>query len=213
MKPLANKFAKQQAGYSLVELSVALAIVAVILGGGLMGTRQILLTNNVNNQLKDAAQVIAKVTRQFQHAASTTDAINANLVPLSYWPKERFTSGVSTSGVYSGEVRGVIPGSYEYIYPNAEKIGVMEPNKGFLYTFNFVPAAACADLVAGLDNLSYAIYAGKSVGAKKSTGNVTPSNTNFVVKAADENTFDAVNLSRGCSSDLVNVDITAVIRL
>ena len=62
MKTLANKFAKPQAGYSLVELSVALAIVAVILVGGLMGTRQILLTNNVNNQLKDAAQVIAKVT-------------------------------------------------------------------------------------------------------------------------------------------------------
>ena len=49
MQPIANKIAKKQAGYSLVELSVALAIVAVILVGGLMGTRQILLTNNVNS--------------------------------------------------------------------------------------------------------------------------------------------------------------------
>ena len=60
MQPIANKIAKKQAGYSLVELSVALAIVAVILVGGLMGTRQILLTNNIYNQLKDSAQVIAK---------------------------------------------------------------------------------------------------------------------------------------------------------
>jgi prepilin-type N-terminal cleavage/methylation domain-containing protein len=92
MQPIANKIAKKQAGYSLVELSVALAIVAVILVGGLMGTRQILLTNNVNNQLKDSAQVIAKITRQFQNALTTSGATNENLVPLSYWPQERFTN-------------------------------------------------------------------------------------------------------------------------
>ena len=213
MQPIENKIAKKQAGYSLVELSVALAIVAVILVGGLMGTRQILLTNNVNNQLKDAAQVIAKVTRQFQNAVDTSKASNENLVPLSYWPKERFTNSLNRSGVFTGEVRGVIPGSYEYIFSNAEKIGVLEPNKGFLYTFYGVPASACADLVAGLDNLSFAIYAGKSTGTKPTTGNTPSGETMFEVKTADSNTFDATNLGKACSSTFSNVDITAVIRM
>lgn len=212
MQPIANKIAKKQAGYSLVELSVALAIVAVILVGGLMGTRQILLTNNVNNQLKDSAQVIAKITRQFQNAMDTSGATTANLVPLSYWPKERFTNTSTASGtstIVKTEVRGVIAGSNEYIFPNEEDEGKLAKNTGFVYYFQKVPSAACADMVLGLDNMAYAIYAGNSSG-------MTPAgkkSTLTEVKAADAATVSAAKMATGCNSTAPQVDIAAFIRL
>jgi prepilin-type N-terminal cleavage/methylation domain-containing protein len=210
MKPIANKIAKKQAGYSLVELSVALAIVAVILVGGLMGTRQILLTNNVNNQLKDSALVIAKITRQFQNSLDTRGATNQNLIPLSVWPVDRFTNSTNASGIFTGTVNGVIANTKEYITPNGEKIGSLEVNNGFLYTFTNVPAAACPDLISGLDNMAYALYAGKTIGTAP-TGVIPGSLT--AVKAADTARFAADKLAAGCSSLHGTVDITAVIRL
>lgn len=210
MQPIANKIAKKQAGYSLVELSVALAIVAVILVGGLMGTRQILLTNNVNNQLKDSALVIAKITRQFQNSLDTSGATNQNLIPLSVWPVDRFTNSTNASGVFTGKVNGVIANTTEYITPNSAKIGSLEANNGFLYTFTNVPAAACPDLISGLDNMAYALYAGKTTGTAPS-GAIPASLT--AVKAADTARFAADKLATGCSSLHGTVDITAVIRL
>ena len=212
MQPIANKIAKKQAGYSLVELSVALAIVAVILVGGLMGTRQILLTNNVNNQLKDSAQVIAKITRQFQNALTTSGATNENLVPLSYWPQERFTNTETKSGtetILKKEVRGVIAGTKEHIFSNSEAIGKLGVNSGFVYYFEDVPSAACADLVSGLDNMAYAIYAGSASG-------VTPSGAkpgSNEVKKPDDATISPTALGKGCSSVNPLVDIAAIIRL
>lgn len=212
MKPIANKIAKKQAGYSLVELSVALAIVAVILVGGLMGTRQILLTNNVNNQLKDSAQVIAKITRQFQNALDTSGATNDNLIPLSYWPQERFTNTETKSGTNTTikkEVRGVIAGTKEHIFSNSEEIGKLGVNSGFVYYFEDVPSAACADLVSGLDNLAYAIYAGSASSAMP-TGAKPKTNE---VKAPDAATISPTELGKGCSSVNPLVDIAAIIRL
>ena len=212
MQPIANRIAKKQAGYSLVELSVALAIVAVILVGGLMGTRQILLTNNVNNQLKDSAQVIAKITRQFQNALTTSGATNENLVPLSYWPKERFTNTSTASGtstIVKTEVRGVIAGTKEHIFSNSAEIGKLGVNSGFVYYFEDVPSAACADLVSGLDNMAYAIYAGSASG-------VTPSGAkpgSNEVKKPDDATISPTELGKGCSSVNPLVDIAAIIRL
>lgn len=210
MQPIANKIAKKQAGYSLVELSVALAIVAVILVGGLMGTRQILMTNNVNNQLKDSALVIAKITRQFQNSLDTSGATNQNLIPLSVWPVDRFTNSTNASGVFTGKVNGVIANTTEYITPNSAKIGSLEINNGFLYTFTNVPAAACPDLISGLDNMAYALYAGKTTGTAPS--GVIPASLT-AVKAADTARFAADKLATGCSSLHGTVDITAVIRL
>jgi len=212
MQTIENKIAKKQAGYSLVELSVALAIVAVILVGGLMGTRQILLTNNVNNQLKDSALVIAKITRQFQNALTTEGASNENLVPLSYWPQERFTNTSVTSGTVTTvktEVRGVIGGSKEHIFTNAADIGKLTAKTGFVYYFEKVPSAACADLVSGLDNMSYAIYAGSSIGVTPS--GAKPGTTE--VKAPDAATISPAELGKGCSSANPLVDIAAFIRM
>lgn len=206
MKHLTHNISKKQGGYSLVELSIALAIVAVILVGGLMGTRQIIMTNNVNNQLKDAAQVITKITRNFQKQPDTSTVLVNNLAPIGVWPAERATLA---SGNWT--VRGIMGGSTETVFPNADTIGSLSTaNQGFLYTIHNIPSAACADLVNGLDSIAYAIYAGNAVGFAPSGAEPT---TLAKVKAADTNQVNQETLATGCSTANARVSVVAVIRM
>lgn len=199
-----NRLAPQK-GYSLVELSVALAIVAVILVGALLGTRQIILTNSVNNQVKDSATVISKIQRQFAKQTSTTGATTNVLAPLGIWPGER----TSVSGT-NWTVRGVVNGSSELVFSNTAAIGTMPANGGFIYTLRQVPVDACAELVTALDAVSFALYAGASAAAAPSDG-TTPAST--VIKAADTGAIDVVQLAAGCKPVTgAAVDITVVFR-
>ena len=199
-----NRLASQK-GYSLVELSVALAIVAVILVGALLGTRQIMLTNSVNNQVKDSAAVMIKIQRQYAKQTSTTGATTNVLAPLGIWPGERTTlSGANWT------VRGVVNGSSELVFSNAAAIGTMSANGGFIYTLRQVPVDACAELVTALDAVSFALYAGASAGAAPSDG-TTPAST--VIKAADTGSIDMVQLAAGCKPvSSAAVDIAVVFR-
>lgn len=199
-----NRLAPQK-GYSLVELSVALAIVAVILVGALLGTRQIILTNSVNNQVKDSATVISKIQRQFAKQTSTTGATTNVLAPLGIWPGER----TSVSGT-NWTVRGVVNGSSELVFSNTAAIGTMPANGGFIYTLRQVPVDACAELVTALDAVSFALYAGASAAAAPSDG-TTPAST--VIKAADTGAIDVVQLAAGCKPVTgAAVDINVVFR-
>ena len=199
-----NRLAPQK-GYSLVELSVALAIVAVILVGALLGTRQIILTNSVNNQVKDSATVISKIQRQFAKQTSTTGATTNVLAPLGIWPGER----TSVSGT-NWTVRGVVNGSSELVFSNTAAIGTMPANGGFIYTLRQVPIDACAELVTALDAVSFALYAGASAAAAPSDG-TTPAST--VIKAADTGAIDVVQLAAGCKPLTgAAVDIAVVFR-
>lgn len=211
MKPIANKISKKQAGYSLVELSVALAIVAVILVGGLMGTRQILMTNNVNNQLKESAQVIAKITRNFQKQTDTSAASVANLAPIGVWPAERASLDATTK---KWTVRGVMGGSAEYVFANKAAIVSMAPNQGFLYYIHNVPSAACADLVNGLDSMAYAIYAGDATKLQTaSLDGSTPGADFKAVKVGDTNQVSQADLATGCDNSKARVSIIAAVRM
>ena len=46
-----NKIGKQK-GYSIIELSIALAIISIILVTSLAGVQRVLRSNNLNNELK-----------------------------------------------------------------------------------------------------------------------------------------------------------------
>lgn len=194
-----------QAGYSLVELSVALAIIAVILVGALLGTRQVMLSNSINNQVRDSAALIAKVQRHYAKQANTASATTHVLGRLGVWPAERTTVSATAT-----TVRGVLNGSSEFIFSNTAAIGSLPANGGFIYTLRNVPNEACGDLISAFDALAFAIYAGPSPNAAPTDGS-TPSTTE--VKAADAGAVDMAKQATACAPGNLNgVDVAVVFR-
>ena len=208
-----KKMFRRQRGYSLVELSIVLAIVAVISVGAIIGTRSIIQANAVNTQIKDSAAVMAKIQRLFINQADTSGISMANLVRMGVWPAERSTAA-STKVVEGKEVavpasvRGVLSGSGEAVTTNTASIGsLLKTKTGFFYRLSNVPTTACADLVSGFDGMAYAIYV-QTAGAT-----AEPAATD-VVKVADTNTYDAGNLATACDVSKANaVDVVLAIRL
>jgi len=53
LRLLTKKQAIKQKGYSIIELSIALAIISIILVTSLAGVQRVLRSNNVNNDLRN----------------------------------------------------------------------------------------------------------------------------------------------------------------
>ena len=75
---------KKQGGYTLVELAIAVAILAVLIVAGLTGVQGILTSSKVNDQIKTVAKLSSKVSAAF--ASTQTSGINtATLANLGGW--------------------------------------------------------------------------------------------------------------------------------
>ena len=71
-----------QRGYSLIELSIVLAIIAVVIAGSIAGVQSILRANNVNKTIAETNQAVTAIVAKFIRDTSYTDATNANLAKL-----------------------------------------------------------------------------------------------------------------------------------
>ncbi len=199
--------ASSQKGYSLIEISIVLAITAVILIGALMGSRQVMLSSSVNAQVRETATVISKLQRQYIKQTDTSAATVNSLAPLGIWPSERVSkSGSGTSTTYS--VRGAISGTTEFVFGNSEDIGSLSAKSGFVYTIRNVPKDACPELLTALDSLAMAIYAGKL------TANPTGAKpTTTAVKEPEASQVSLTSLGTACNPAAENVvDVSLVIR-
>ena len=74
---------RQQKGYSIIELSIALAIISIILVTALTGVQRILRSNNVNEDLKNLNLMASKVAVMLTNVQSTANITQANLVGLA----------------------------------------------------------------------------------------------------------------------------------
>ena len=69
-----------QRGYSLIELSIALAIVGVVIAGSIVGVQAILTSNNVNKTIKQSNSALGKIIAKL---VRDSDYSNANLGTLT----------------------------------------------------------------------------------------------------------------------------------
>ena len=113
------KLSKQkQKGYSLIELSVALSIVAVVIVAGLVGARQVLLSNSVNSQIRESNQTISKLRKALARQTDTAGLTGSNAGLLGVWPNDRSscTAGVCTN-------RSVFNQAFEHAFTNTAAHG------------------------------------------------------------------------------------------
>jgi prepilin-type N-terminal cleavage/methylation domain-containing protein len=205
---------RNQKGYSLVELSVALSIVAVVIVAGLMGARQVMLSNTINNQIRESNQTIAKLRKAMANQTSTDGLDNDVARKLGVWPNDRDTcaSKAGTSAVAAVTTcknRAMFNGAFEYAFTN-DAISGMAANTGVMYVLYNIPSQACTDLVNGLNGAALALYAGPT-GTEPTSGKVSADAV--TVKAGGASNISLPDLAKGCDSTKGFSDIYAVVQL
>jgi len=204
---------RNQKGYSLVELSVALSIVAVVIVAGLMGARQVMLSNTINNQIRESNQTIAKLRKAMANQTSTVGLDNDVARKLGVWPNDRDScltrveQGVPTTTCRN---RAMFNGAFEFAFTNADAISGLGVNTGVIYVLYNIPSQACTDLVNGLNGAALALYAGPS-GTEPTTGKVSADAV--AVKAGGASNISLAELAKGCESTKGFSDIYAAVQL
>jgi prepilin-type N-terminal cleavage/methylation domain-containing protein len=69
---------RQQKGYSIIELSIALAIISIILVTALAGVQRILRSNSTNEDLKNINLLASKLTVMLSNVPTTAGIVQAN---------------------------------------------------------------------------------------------------------------------------------------
>ena len=69
--PIPQPSLRRQKGYSIVELSIALAIISIILVTALAGVQRILRSNNTNEDLRNLNLLASKLTVMLTNVTNT----------------------------------------------------------------------------------------------------------------------------------------------
>ena len=138
----------QQKGYTIVELGIALTIIAVLIVAGLAGVTTVLNSSKANAQIEDSGIVLAKLQSTLT-SSNVNGMTTAAAVGSGFFPASRVLNNVVTNRF----------GGNEFIASNAAALTATEgvvvgANVGALYTITGVPRAVCADIASSLANLS-----------------------------------------------------------
>jgi prepilin-type N-terminal cleavage/methylation domain-containing protein len=138
---------QKQQGFTLVELSITLVLIAGFILSGLYFVQRIQTENAINKTTADAGISMNAAIAATAGDASTSGHTVASLAAMNVWPKDRLV--ISAAGLVTG-VTGSFPGSTETMLPNTAIGTVMPAGQGFIYTINNIPAEACATLAKNL---------------------------------------------------------------
>lgn len=175
-----------QQGYTLVELSISVAILSVLIVAGLLGVQAILTSGKVNDQIKTVAKLSAKASALFaSNSGGTTNVTQQQMINVGAWDASKANNGNVTSSF----------GSLETIAPNTAAIGAMAANTGFVHKINSIPKAACADLASGVSGFVFALH----VAAASSLG-VAPADWSASAKPPGAANVNLQFLANACNS-------------
>jgi prepilin-type N-terminal cleavage/methylation domain-containing protein len=144
-------------GYSLIELSIALSILAVIIVGSLIGVQKILRTNAVNNELKAMPETIASAQRLTSNLADLNGLNTATFTRLGVWPQDRVVGAAAAANVSNHF------GGRQFLNPNNAPLAGYAANQLFVLTLTNIPTEACADLVSGMDRMALGLFVGANI--------------------------------------------------
>lgn len=167
---------RQQKGYSIIELSIALAIISIILVTALAGVQRILRSNSVNEDLKNLSLMASKTAVILTNVADTAGITQENLISLRVFEGFR-----NNSGTINNAFGGVIT-----VKPNAEALGTIPTSGGLMVYSSLIPPEVCSDYITGLSpiasHISATNAASPSVEGRAFT-NVVKSNTSAATVA------------------------------
>ena len=189
---------RRQGGYTIVELGIALTIVAVLIIAGLAGVTSVLNTSKANDQISASGQVIAKL-QSFVTNTRATDGLNtASGIGMGLFPPQRLnTARTAVANVFAGA---------EFVETNGFAIAAtattqaIPVNTSVIYTLTNVPRAVCADIAITLANLSDTAWVGNLIVGAPGAAPAVPVKTSGVATdiatvGTQCNTGDLVGMS------------------
>lgn len=158
---------KSQRGYSLIELSIVLAIIAVIIAGAVFGVQAILRANNVNKTISQtnvaANKIVAKLIRDANYANATT--VNLTRQGQDVWDAQYVN-------IAAGTVENPFNGAV-HVRALASAEGGLAVNEGFVYTISGLPVSVCSDVAGGVEGLATALRVVNEVNGAAKTDVIT----------------------------------------
>jgi prepilin-type N-terminal cleavage/methylation domain-containing protein len=143
-----------QRGYSLIELSIVLAIIAVVIGGAITGVQAILQSNNVNKTISTTNKSVGGITAKLLRDNTYVNATTANLSSRSMgiWDEKSVTSPGLAAAAVTNEFGGQV-----FVASLATVTYGIAINQAYIYTLTGIPTASCTDLVLGLESLALGV--------------------------------------------------------
>ena len=154
----------KQGGYTIIELGIALSIIAVLIVAGLAGVTRVLNSSKANSQIEDSGIVLAKLQSTLT-SSNVSGMTTAAAVGSAFFPTSRVLNNVVTNKF----------GGNEFIASNAAALTATEgvvvgANVGALYTITGVPRAVCADIASSLANLANSAWIHTTAKAEGTAG-------------------------------------------
>ena len=191
---------KRQGGYTIVELSIALTVIAILIVAGLTGVNSLLLSNKANKQIEDSGIVLAKLQSALT-SSNVSGMTTAAAVGSSYFPTARVINNVVTNKFGGGEF--IASNTAALTATEGVVVGV---SVGALYTITGVPRAVCADIASSLANLSNAAWIHTTAKAEGTAGASEGLVANTSQIKAPGGVVNAVRVGTQCNSgDPVNL--------
>ena len=141
---------RQQKGYSIIELSIALAIISIILVTALAGVQRILRSNNTNEDLKNINLLASKLTVMLSNVPTTANITQANLVNLRVFEGFRTGANNVVLNAFGGNIN---------VAPNTAVLGTVPVNGGLMLYSAGIPPEVCSDYITGLSPVASHISA------------------------------------------------------
>jgi prepilin-type N-terminal cleavage/methylation domain-containing protein len=147
---------QRQAGYTLVELSITVSIIAVLLAGSLLGVNRLLNANKVNTTLTQTTAAMANISRLLT-TLGTTALTTANMRVLGAWDPSQIRTVTRPDGTTATLVENPFGGTVDVV-ANAAGVGTYTANAGYWYRIYNVPESSCAALATAFYNTAPGIY-------------------------------------------------------
>jgi prepilin-type N-terminal cleavage/methylation domain-containing protein len=195
---------QRQAGYTLIELSISLAIIAVLLVGTLTGVQRLLRSNNANNTISTTQAALTNITKLYATVSEPSIYTTTNLINMGVWDSSAVTPAVGTTPAF---VKHPFGGRIN-VAANTAAIGAAGVNQaaagsGYWYRLGGIPSESCASVATSMQNTAAAIY----VASATTAGGATPTGTNAGYKVPGANNVTA-NLAGACASaDTVEISL------
>ena len=181
-----------QRGYSLIELSIVLAIIAVVIAGAITGVQSILRSNNVVRVISTTNKAVGAITAKLVRDANYA---NATLPVLTNAGMEIWDAKDITNAGAAGARVGNPFGGQIWVAPLAADAQGVTANNGYVYTITGIPVAACADVALGLDTLATAV----SIQNQLSTAvNAAPTALGATVVKSPGTAMTSAGVAPGC---------------